>query len=525
MGLSHLSVSVPTPSESQRPTRFADEVGRWYTALADQGTRRALGQVFTPVAVAEFMAQHAASVSGRTVRILDPGSGAGVLTCAVAEALARESTRPKRIEVVAFECGQLLADALESVLGHLKAWLAARHGVDLGYEVRRGDFVLEEGSAVSHSGALFGKPDDQFDIAILNPPYFKLGKSDPRSLATVHIVHGQPNIYALFLATAASLLRNGGRLTCITPRSFASGPYFRAFRQWFFRRMLLNSVHVFGSRRKAFERDGVLQENVILSATRRDLSCDHGSALVSISSSMGIHDLASASIRKVSLGSILDRRDDTLRIPGVDGEGAARWAPKSLEELGLAVSTGPVVAFRAAAALCGAPGCHARVAPLLWMQNVRAMQVSWPVRARAKAQYITVSPETRSLLLPNRSYVLVRRFTAKEERRRLVAAPLVAGALGSDWVGLENHLNYVYRPGGSLTEEEAVGLAVLLNSSPLENHLRAISGSTQVNASDLRKIPLPRLEDIRAVGRRAHGRTGPLDPAADADAIVEEILG
>ena len=76
------------------------------------------------------------------------------------------------------------------------------------------------------------------------------------------VVHGQPNIYALFMAATAALLRKGGEFLFITPRSFASGPYFRLFREKFFANIRPVGVHVFGSRREAFGRDEVLQESI-----------------------------------------------------------------------------------------------------------------------------------------------------------------------------------------------------------------------------------------------------------------------
>ena len=45
----------------------------------------------------------------------------------------------------------------------------------------------------------------------------------------------------------------------LTPRSFASGAYFRAFREWLFARIRPIRIHVFGSRKDAFHRDEVLQ--------------------------------------------------------------------------------------------------------------------------------------------------------------------------------------------------------------------------------------------------------------------------
>ena len=89
-------------------------------------------------------------------------------------------------------------------------------------------------------------------------------------MAASTVVHGQPNIYALFMAVSSVLLREHGDFIFITPRSFTSGPYFRRFRQVFFDMIRLTEVHVFGSRRDAFSRDEVLQENVIVSGIRQD---------------------------------------------------------------------------------------------------------------------------------------------------------------------------------------------------------------------------------------------------------------
>jgi len=139
-------------------------------------------------------------------------------------------------------------------------------------------------------------------------------------------------------------------------------------------------------------------------------------------------------------------------------------------------------------------------APLLWMQNVKPMSVQWPIESR-KQQYISVIAGSLPLLVPDRTYVLMRRFSAKEERRRLVTAPLLAGTLGSSLVGLENHLNYIYRPKGELTPEEAYGLAAFYNCRIPDTYFRTFNGNTQISATELRNMPLPPLEVIRDAGR------------------------
>ena len=73
----------------------------------------------------------------------------------------------------------------------------------------------------------------------------------------------------------------------------------------------------------------------------------------------------------------------------------------------------------------------------------------------------------------------------------------------------ENHLNYVHRPGGALSEDEAWGLAALHNSRLLDTWFRAVNGNTQVSATELRAMPLPAHGTNVALGQRVkrHGWT------------------
>ena len=112
----------------------------------------------------------------------------------------------------------------------------------------------------------------------------------------------------------------------------------------------------------------------------------------------------------------------------------------------------------------------------------------------------------------------MKRFTAKEERRRLVAGIVETKDSYSPFVGLENHLNYVYRLDGELSENEALGLAALFNSTLVDRYFRAISGNTQVNAAEIRAMPVPPLEIIREIGKAlgTQPREMPGDGRADS---------
>ncbi|MGH7925102.1 MAG: hypothetical protein ACREQH_11000 [Candidatus Binatus sp.] len=341
------------------------------------------------------------------------------------------------------------------------------------------------------------------------------------------VVHGQPNIYALFMAATAALLRKGGEFLFTTPRSFTSGPYFRLFREKFFANVRPVSVHVFGSRREAFGRDEVLQESIILKGIRDD-GWPHNSKSfrIDISSSAGIADLSDLTRRSLPLSDALDMASSAkiFRIPILPDEDAAlrlvdSWAG-SLHRYELNISTGPIVPFRTTEFLHPVGTPAEDYAPLVWMNHVRAMKVTFPIETR-KPQYVSLGASKKSLLLPNRNYVLLRRFSAKEEARRLVAPPWLKSAVPGTEIGIENHLNYIYSMRGEMNEDEAWGLAALLNTELLDTYFRVSSGNTQVSVTELRAMPLPPREMIVAIGQRARKQAG----TEGLDELVREVVG
>lgn len=516
------------PVVDERPTLYADRIGSEVVSRKSAAYRKQSGIYLTPVEVADFIAA-AYENDAPTVRILDPAAGSGTLVCALVEALAgrNETSRPRRVEVVAYEIDLELVDALGVVLGYLERW-CSRRNISFSTTIKHQDFVLENVQELRLTGDLFARRTDAlFDIVVANPPYFKLAKSDPRAQPATSVIHGQPNIYALFMAASAALLREGGELAFITPRSFASGPYFRLFRDKFFASVRLVAVHLFNSRRDAFGRDDVLQENVIVRGVRddgwhRSLEC----TTLEVSSSHGVGDLSETVRRSMRLRDALDMTstDKVLRLPILEDEDEAirlvdSW-PGSLHGYGLNISTGPVVPFRATTFLHTTDTPNA-VAPLIWMHHVHAMRVRWPNDAR-KPQHIKLNAAEKGLLVPNRNYVLLRRFSAKEEVRRLVAAPWIGGATPTKLLGLENHVNYIHRPGGELAEDEARGIAALLSSSLLDTYFRVSSGNTQVSATELRQMPLPPHEVLLSIGRHARALD---DPYPAIDDIVHDALG
>ena len=517
---------IPPPAPGERPTEYADRIGQYYVASRSETHRKLHGLYLTPVAAADFMAAQI-RVAGAGLRVLDPAAGAGILSCAAVEQLAERDPPTNRIELVAFEVDVELEEPLKAVLGYLREWCLEEHGIRLAARIESADFVMEHAEALRLKDSLIpsGSDDREFDIVISNPPYFKINKNDPRAVLASNVVHGQPNIYALFMAVSAVLIRPGGDFISITPRSFASGLYFRQFRQVFFDLVRPTLVHAFGSRRETFKRDEVLQENVILHGTRLNSAPQDRQAPFVISSSQGVADLNESYRRTTSLQAALDLDDSdrVLRLPVSEEDAQVldlvdSW-PNTLASLGLAISTGPVVPFRAKDLVDREGQVPESHVPLLWMNHVRPMQVTWPLH-RHKPEYIK-RQGAEKLLLPNRNYVLLRRFTAKEEVRRLSAAPYVALSMPVPQVGLENHLNYIYRHAGALTDEEAWGLAALYNSRVLDTYFRCLNGNTQVNATELRAMPLPAHDTIVTLGERVRQLA---DAMENLDRLIADML-
>ena len=84
----------------------------------------------------------------------------------------------------------------------------------------------------------------------------------------------------------------------------------------------------------------------------------------------------------------------------------------------------------------------AETVPLIWPCHFNNGRIKWPSTKERKKCAILNSETTAPLLVPAETYVLVKRFYAKEERRRIVAAVFYSSIPCGGMVGFENHLNY-----------------------------------------------------------------------------------
>lgn len=363
-----------------------------------------------------------------------------------------------------------------------------------------------------------------YDLVISNPPYYKLKKDSIQVVKIKNIMTGQSNIYPLFMALSAKLLRNDGQMSILTPRSYCSGLYFKKFRKWFFEIAKPHRIHLFNSRKEVFKKYNVLQENVILTAIKTSIIPK--SILVSVSNGTPNQN-EKLRIRNTAYDKIIvEKGDDILmRIPTTElDELIAAHIDKlenNFENIGFNVSTGPVVPFRAKDFLLKRTDDHNESVPLIWMHNIVNGVINWPVEKNNKPIVMRKTKESKKILIPNKNYILVKRFSTKEGKQRINAGIHLNNLFSSDFIGIENHVNYIYKREGQLTANEAYGIAALLNSRLYNRYFQITNGSTQVNATEIMNIPLPSLEIIRVIGNSIRNLK---EEEEEEDMIKEHIV-
>lgn len=461
---------------------------------ADQ--RAEMGQFLTPEPIARLMAS-LMQCSHPVVSILDAGAGTGSLFAACVASLCQTNTGIQAIHVTAYEIDPLLLTSLEKTAAMCHA-LCEQAGIIFCINVRPKDFIKEVADQSSKS--LFAAILPRFDVAILNPPYRKIHITSSTRIDLRRIGIETSNLYAGFLAAAMQLLAPNGELIAITPRSFCNGVYFRPFRKLFLNEMALTHLHLFDSREENFHEDAILQETLILRATRSKQKPER----ICVTTSKNAAD-DSVLVREMLYSEIVYPNDPEqfIRIvpDGISQQIVDRMArfTTRLEVLGLTVSTGRVVDFRAKEYLCAQP--TPKTVPLLYPVNIERGRVVWP-QATHKPQALIACKQTDALLVPNENYVLVKRFTSKEQTRRVVAAVFSGGEFSGNAIGLENHLNYFHQAGRGMALCVAKGLAVYLNSTLVDAFFRQFSGHTQVNATDLRNLHYPTLFELSSLGAK-----------------------
>ncbi len=459
------------------------------SAGIDLTVKSQLGQFMTPAKTAMFMSSLFTEGGNLSCRLLDPGAGIGSLSAAFIERWLSGELKFQTLSLTAYELDKGMLHEL---------WRTMQFYSDLDNfksEICPGDFIECAVNLIQFTLVT------NFTHAILNPPYKKINSASTHRKLLRQVGIETVNLYSAFMALTLELLMQNGQMVAIVPRSFCNGPYYRPFREFLLKRAAICHMHLFASRNKAFKDDNVLQENLIIKLVK---GVRQGKVTVSTSADDNFADYAES---LYDFNEIV-RPDDTekcIHVPTSATQNeieALSVVRHTLDELNIKVSTGPVVDFRLKEFLREKP--EKGSVPLLYSNHFAGNNIEWPKLGGKKPNAIICNDHTRKWLYPNGYYCVVRRFSSKEERRRIVASVVRPEAFpGSSELGFENHLNVFHTDRHGLPEAVANGLSMFLNSTLVDAYFRRFNGHTQVNATDLRILKYPSLEILTALGNWA----------------------
>ena len=450
--------------------------------------RKSYGQFFTSPETAQFMAQlFDLDDVPSTVRILDPGAGSGMLATALIERLAHTPS-VTAINLVCYENDPQVLPLLRLNL----AWVKEHCPIELNYQIKADNYILSQ--ATAYNDELNGTAEPKFDLVIGNPPYRKLAKAAPEARALPDVCYGAPNLYFLFAAMSLFNLKTAGELVYIIPRSWTSGAYFERFRSKLLTMGTLEHIHLFVSRDKVFTQESVLQETVIIKVKKTTERPE----LITISTSQSSSDFSALTSFQVPYRTVVQGPAHYIYL--VTNEQEVQTMTKlsrltdTLPKLGLKMRTGLTVDYRNQEALRIHPEAHA--VPLFYAHHLKQGQVQFPLGK--EPEYLVTTQ--KGLLQKNSNYLFVKRFTAKEEPRRLQCAVYLARNFPQyTHISTDNKINFICGH-NELSESVVYGLYVLFNSTLYDRYYRLLNGSTQVNATEINAMPVPPLKTIAATG-------------------------
>ena len=354
-----------------------------------------------------------------------------------------------------------------------------------------------------------------FDLVVGNPPYHKIGRLEKELKEVFHAsLYGHPNAYGLFLHAGLEMLRPGGVLGYIIPRSMLSGLYFKNLRRFLERRARPREVTLLAERRKVFE--NVLQGTMVLVLQRQPASRHPFKTAVARS----VLDLETQQVSSVQVSQeqVIRHLNGASVWFVADNERTYQILDKILGQhpllsspaVGCPARTGPIVWNRVKPLLCSKP--EANTLPLVWATDVGRFTFSFGNAGESRPAYLRVTDRTHKLTSKGLS-LLVQRVTADEQPHRLVACvPESFCEEQATGYFVENHLNII-QPTPHAPPIDLYYLLGVLCSDIIEFFFRAMNGNTQVSATELNLMPIPRCDREPQIAILARQLQDTLDPS------------
>lgn len=435
-------------------------IGTLYTLMLPAKIRRSQAAYFTPPIVANAVVDLTieAGFNMEKDTVLDPAAGGAAFL----------STLARRMKDGGLDCTdvarRLNGIEIDEGLARLSRRLVEQQ---LGAKLPKKNIITAD--------ALITSAARSFDLVIANPPYGRLSLDDVHGDEWKRIAHsGHINKYALFAELSFRIAKTGGLVVLVIPSSFRAGPLYDRMRKFVrAEAQVLAIASIQG-------RDGVFVD------VAQDVS-------VLIARKGKPHDIASR-VRFPVIGT------DVPKGPVVEEklpeEAGAGWPlpatdPKTvggatLADYGVHAKAGYFVWNREGERMRTSPG-DGTAYPLIWAKNIRPGEFCRPAGKNGSAIDL-VQFDGPSTSIVRKPAAVLQRTTNDKQPRRLIAA-MVDPKVVKKWGGFvtENHTIV-------LTSDDAEQLSLLvtlLNTGPVDQRYRRVSGTAAVSVSLLRELDLP----------------------------------
>lgn len=452
-----------------------------FMASVPKSTRKKYGQFFTNMTTAKFMAAlFDFDLSKSKLRILDAGAGSGILSVAVIDKLVNDGYKGE-IHLTCYETDEQVLSLLKTNLDLIRS----KYGVY--YEIIQANYIT---SQTFDNGSLFDDKNKVYDYIIGNPPYLKISKDANEANMMSSVCYGAPNLYFLFWAMGVHNLKHDAELVYIVPRSWTSGAYFKRFRQYLFANCVITDMHLFESRDKVFDRESVLQETIIIKVKK---TTERPNLInITSSSTSTFEDIVKFS---VPYGTIVAQNQFVYLATNekdVKVLNQINHFETTLPDINMRMQTGIVVDFRTKEVLRNQLEDDAY--PLFYSQHIKGGRVIWPLGKEGEV----IKTNRKGYLQENSDFLMIKRFTSKEEERRLQCGIYLKKKYPQfPYISTQNKINFIKCDSPCV----AYGLYVLLNSTLYDDYYRILNGSTQVNSTEINQMPIPKRQIIEKMGR------------------------
>ena len=457
-----------------------------------------LGRFFTKRDTARLMAEMLKLDRDRSAyTVLDPGAGTGILSSAVVEEICKRAPNCKRIFLTCYETNPEFLPVLEDNLERIRK--KARHDYDVKLHITVYDENYITDSRNHYTVSLFDTAEEKFDIIICNPPselFLKSSDEAERIGGVTQVKVGAP---VLFTRMAMRHLEDGGELVIVLPTTVASASEMREFRREMASSLSYERIHLFVGKSKNGSRAVPLKKNLILALGRHDRP---DTVSITVSTDDGSPECVQK-LPPLDYGFVVSEDGGSLTLPkSIEDTKIVKYLsafPETLTSLGLKMSTGLVIDSKCRGMLTAFPISGS--VPVIRQNSIIKGQVRHP--AGDGHQYIFA--DTPSVVQKNKNMILVKRIPAKSDERFVNAGIYLASQLSEyEYISTHNKINFIDTKdkNGEISVRLAFGLYAILNSTIYDRYLSIVSKSKQINAKELRSLPLPPGNIIENIGMR-----------------------